>query len=47
MTLGPVTDPVVSAEVNKMAMDSSLLGMSYLQRFGKIEIAGDHMVLTR
>ena len=47
VTLGPVTDPVVSAEVNKMAMDSSLLGMSYLQRFGKIEIAGDHMMLTR
>ncbi|MBI1217527.1 MAG: TIGR02281 family clan AA aspartic protease [Rhodobacteraceae bacterium] len=47
VTLGPVTDRVVSAEVNKVAMDSSLLGMSYLQRFGKIEIAGDRMVLTR
>lgn len=47
VTLGPVTDPVVTAEVNQVPMASSLLGMSYLQRFGKIEIAGDHMVLTR
>lgn len=47
VTLGPVTDPVVTAEVNQRPMDCSLLGMSYLQRFGKIEIANDHMVLTR
>lgn len=47
VTLGPFTDPAVTAEVNKVAMESSLLGMSYLQKFGKIEIAGDRMVLTR
>jgi aspartyl protease family protein len=45
--LGPITDRVVPAQVNKAPMDSSLLGMSYLQRFGKIEIAGNKMVLKR
>lgn len=45
--LGDVTDRSVAAEVNRAPMDSSLLGMSYLQRFGRIEIAGDRMVLTR
>lgn len=45
--LGPFTDRVVQAEVNKAPMGSSLLGMSYLQQFGKIEISGNKMVLKR
>lgn len=45
--LGPVTDRNVSAVVNGGDMSQSLLGMSYLQRWGKIEIAGGELTLTR
>ncbi len=47
VALGDFTDTRVSADVNQTPMDSSLLGMSYLQKFGKIEITGNKMVLTR
>jgi aspartyl protease family protein len=47
VSLGNYTDPSVRADVNGGQMETSLLGMSYLQKFGKIEIAGDKMVLTR
>ncbi|TMV83227.1 TIGR02281 family clan AA aspartic protease [Thioclava sp. BHET1] len=45
--LGDVSDRDVRAEVNGGQLDQSLLGMSYLQRFGTIQIRGDRMTLTR
>ncbi|WP_099827474.1 retropepsin-like aspartic protease family protein [Oceaniglobus indicus] len=45
--LGDMTDRHVGASVNGGEMDGSLLGMSYLQRFGRIEIAGDRLLLER
>ncbi|WP_232825499.1 retropepsin-like aspartic protease family protein [Albibacillus kandeliae] len=47
VSLGPVTDRDVSATVNDGEMDTSLLGMTYLQRFAKIEISGGKLVLSR
>lgn len=47
VTLGPVTDTNVAAVVNSGEMDQSLMGMTYLQRWGRIEIAGGEMTLTR
>ncbi|UMA66316.1 TIGR02281 family clan AA aspartic protease [Roseivivax marinus] len=47
VALGPFTDRDVPAYVNEGEMGQSLLGMSYLQRFGRIEIAGDELVLER
>ncbi|MGB8622973.1 MAG: TIGR02281 family clan AA aspartic protease [Paracoccaceae bacterium] len=47
VTLGPFTDRNVRAWVNGGPMDMSLLGNSYLRRFGKIEITGDKLVLIR
>ncbi|MDA7424691.1 retropepsin-like aspartic protease family protein [Thalassococcus lentus] len=44
---GPFTDQGVRAYVNEGRMDQSLLGMSYLQRFDRIEISGDRLVLER
>ncbi len=45
--LGDVVDREVAASVNGGEMDGSLLGMSYLERFGRIEIAGDRLILQR
>ncbi|GFE64058.1 retropepsin-like aspartic protease family protein [Litoreibacter roseus] len=45
--LGPFEDGRVRVSVNEGAMDTSLLGMTYLRRFGRIEIAGDRLVLER
>jgi aspartyl protease family protein len=45
--LGDFTDTAVPAAVNSGAIDSSLLGMSYLDRFARIEIEGDTMTLRR
>jgi len=47
LSLGPVTDRDVYAVVNGGEMDQSLLGMGYLQRWGKIEITGGELILTR
>jgi aspartyl protease family protein len=47
VALGPVTDRNVSAVVNAGDMEKSLLGMTYLQRWGKIEISGGALTLTR
>ncbi|APE43703.1 aspartyl protease [Sulfitobacter alexandrii] len=47
VTLGPVTDRNVPAVVNEGDMRQSLLGMGYLQRWGRIEIANDELILTR
>jgi len=45
--LGRFTDRNVSASVNGGDLGTSLLGMRYLQRFRKIEIAGSRLTLTR
>lgn len=47
IALGPFSDRRVRAWVNEGEMDSSLLGMSYLSRFARIEIAGNTLVLER
>lgn len=47
VSLGPFTDEDVSAYVNEGEMAQSLLGMSYLQRYDRLEIAGGELVLER
>ncbi len=47
MVLGGITDRRVRAFVNEGEMLGSLLGMSYLARFTRIEIANNQLVLTR
>ncbi|WP_300055390.1 TIGR02281 family clan AA aspartic protease [uncultured Roseobacter sp.] len=47
LTLGPATDTNIPAVVNSGEMSQSLLGMTYLQRWGKIEISGGELTLTR
>lgn len=47
ITLGDFTDRDLAVLVNEGEMDQSLLGMTYLRRFEKIEIAGDRLRLTR
>ncbi|WP_439155289.1 retropepsin-like aspartic protease family protein [Yoonia sp.] len=47
VALGPIIDTQVPAVVNGGQMDASLLGMDYLGRFGRIEIANDQLVLSR
>lgn len=42
---GDMLDTDVPAQVNAGELDVSLLGMAYLDRFGRIEIAGDRMLL--
>lgn len=45
--LNGITDRDVPAVVNEGEMQQSLLGMGYLQRWGRIEIAGGELILTR
>jgi len=45
--LGDVTDTDVYASVNGGQMEGSLLGMGYLERWGRIEISGGELRLTR
>ncbi|MEO1789705.1 MAG: TIGR02281 family clan AA aspartic protease [Pseudomonadota bacterium] len=45
--LGNMLDRNVPALVNSGEMDTSLLGMSYLQKFSRIEIADNTLVLER
>lgn len=45
--LGPIRDTGVRALVNEGELYGSLLGMGYLGRFERIEIAGNRLVLTR
>lgn len=47
LRIGPIEDRRVRAFVNGGAMDGSLLGMTYLQRFARVEIEGGRMVLHR
>jgi len=45
--LGPVVDENMRAVVNGGEMDTSLLGMNYLQRYSRMEFTGDRLILTR
>jgi len=45
--LGDITDTNVRASVNGGEMFSSLLGMRYLEKWGRIEISGGELRLTR
>jgi len=45
--IGPIEDRGIAASVNGGALDKSLLGMSYLERFSSVEISGGKMILTR
>ena len=47
ITLGRFTDHSIPATVNGGELDTSLLGMRYLERFRKIEISGSRLTLTR
>jgi len=47
VAIGPHEDTNVPAVVNDGALDQSLLGMGYLQRWGRIEIEGGEMTLSR
>lgn len=47
LRLGDMVQRRVRASVNGGEMEQSLLGMSYLQHFARIEIAGDRLILTR
>lgn len=47
LALGPFIDRDVRASVNGGDMPKSLLGMSYLQRFDRIEITGNQLLLSR
>lgn len=47
ISIGPITDTKIRAWVNGGQMDTSLMGMSYLQRYSKIEITPGSLVLTR
>lgn len=45
--LGDIADRDVRAMVNGGELDVSLLGMGYLNRFARLEIAGNRLVLSR
>ena len=47
VSVGPVEDRDVRAHVNEGQMSTSLLGMDYLRRFDRIEIAGNRLILER
>lgn len=47
VALGDAVDRNVRAAVNGGEMDMSLLGMTYLERFGRIEISGGELTLER
>lgn len=47
VAFGPFVDERVRAYVNEGEMSDSLLGMTYLQRFSRIEITGGQLVLER
>lgn len=47
VTLGDVTDRDVPAWVTDGEMDASLLGMTYLSQFARVEIADGVLTLTR
>lgn len=47
LQIGPVVDRDVRASVSDGDMDTSLLGMTYLQRFERLEISRGRLVLSR
>ncbi len=47
LTIGPFTDRNLPAQVTSGALETPLLGMSWLKRFDSIEIRGDRMYLAR
>lgn len=47
IAIGGIEDRDVSLSVNQGDLDISLLGMSYLQRFRRLEITGGTLVLER
>ncbi|MEM9972187.1 MAG: TIGR02281 family clan AA aspartic protease, partial [Pseudomonadota bacterium] len=46
ISVGPLIFNNVGASINQGDLDTSLLGMSFLDRFERIEIRGDRMILT-
>ncbi len=47
ISVGDIRDSNLRVSINEGKMDQSLLGMTYLRRFSKIEIADDKLILTR
>jgi aspartyl protease family protein len=47
LEVGPMLDRDVRAHVTDGDLPISLLGMEYLRRYGRIEIAGDRLILER
>ncbi|WP_420012226.1 retropepsin-like aspartic protease family protein [Tateyamaria sp.] len=47
VAIGNIEDRDVPAVVNNGQMEQSLLGMGYLQRWGRIEISGNELTLSR
>ena len=47
VTFGDFTDRDLRAWVNEGQLEHSLLGMGYLERFDRVEISRDRMILTR
>ena len=47
IAIGAIRDRGIRAVVNGGEMDTSLLGMAYLQRFRSFEISGGKLILTR
>ena len=45
--IGGISDPGLRVLVNQGEMRNSLLGMSYLQRYGSVEIRDGTLILTR
>ncbi|CUJ95354.1 TIGR02281 family clan AA aspartic protease [Shimia thalassica] len=47
LRVGGIVDRNVAAQVNEGELSKSLLGMSYLQRFEQVTIAGNKLILKR
>lgn len=47
VTVGGIEEGSLRASVNEGDLDTSLLGMAYLDRFNRIEIRGDRLLLER
>ncbi|MBU2982670.1 TIGR02281 family clan AA aspartic protease [Lentibacter algarum] len=47
LSIGDIQDSNVRAWVNEGALDQSLLGMSYLQRFSKVSFENGTLILSR
>lgn len=47
VSVGGIDEGTLRASVNEGELDTSLLGMAYLDRFSRIEIRGDRLLLER